>query len=61
MQGEADAASEVAKLDAYRDVPQATLLALAARELAANLPEINSLVLTPDLIAPVLARLGSSQ
>jgi hypothetical protein len=61
MQGEADAASEAAKLDAYRDMPQATLLALAARELAANLPEINSLVLTPDLIAPVLARLGSSQ
>ena len=60
MQGEADAASEAAKLDAYRDVPQATLLALAARELAANLPEINSLVLTPDLIAPVLARLGGA-
>lgn len=56
--GEAQAAAETAKLAAYRDVPQATLLGLAARELAGNLPEISSLVLTPDLIAPVLARLG---
>ena len=28
------------------------------KELAANLPQIKSLVLTPDLLAPVLARLG---
>ena len=61
VQGAARAAAEAAKLDAYRDVPLATLLALAAQELATNLPQINSLVLTPDLIAPVLARLGSSQ
>jgi len=59
--GEAQAAAETAKLAAYRDLPQATLLGLAARELAGNLPQINSLVLTPDLIAPVLARLGGSQ
>ena len=34
------------------------LLALAVQELAANLPRIENLVLTPDLLAPVLTRLG---
>lgn len=60
VQGEARAAAEAARLDAYRDLPQATLLGLAAQELATNLPQINSLVLTPDLLAPVLARLGNA-
>lgn len=59
--GEAGAAVEVARLDAYRDLPEAVLLGLAMKELAANLPQINSLVLTPDLLAPVLARLGAAQ
>jgi regulator of protease activity HflC (stomatin/prohibitin superfamily) len=58
VQGAARAAAEAAKLDAYRDVPSTILMALAAQELATNLPQINSLVLTPDLIAPVLARLA---
>jgi len=63
VQGVARAAAEAAKLDAYRDVSSNVLMALAAQELATNLPQINSLVLTPDLIAPVLARLagGGSQ
>lgn len=56
--GAAEADSEAARVAAYAGVPQATLLALALRELAANLPAIGSLVLTPDLLAPVLARLG---
>ncbi len=55
---EAEAAGEKARLDAYRDVPQSTLLALAAKELAGNLPEIGSLTLTPDLIQPILQRLA---
>jgi regulator of protease activity HflC (stomatin/prohibitin superfamily) len=58
--GEADAANEAAKLAAYREVAEPVLLALALKELAGNLPQINSLVLTPDLLAPVLARLGAS-
>jgi regulator of protease activity HflC (stomatin/prohibitin superfamily) len=61
LQGAARAAAEAAKLEAYRDVSSTILMALAAQELATNLPQINSLVLTPDLIAPVLARLGSAQ
>ena len=56
--GLASGAAEAARLDAYRDVPEATLFALALKELAGNLPDIESLVLTPDLIAPVLARIG---
>ncbi|MEV0431677.1 SPFH domain-containing protein [Nocardia sp. NPDC050413] len=53
---EAEAAGEKARLDAYRDVPGETLYALAAKELAGNLPEIGSLTLTPDMIAPILQR-----
>ena len=56
--GTADAEVEAARLAAYRDVDSAVLLALAARELAANLPSIGTLNLTPDLVTPVLARLG---
>ncbi len=57
--GEAEAAAETARLAAYREISDATLLGLAIKELAANLPNIQSLVLTPDLLAPVLARLGT--
>ncbi len=55
---EAEAAGEKARLDAYRDVPQETLYALAAKELAGNLPDIGSITLTPDIIQPILARLA---
>ncbi|MEV6899451.1 SPFH domain-containing protein [Amycolatopsis sp. NPDC051372] len=56
--GEAEAAGEAARLAAYRDLPEPVLRALAVKELAANLPKIDSLVLTPDLLTPLLARLG---
>ncbi len=59
--GEARAAAEAAALGAYRDLPEGVLLSLALKELAANLPSIDSLVLTPDLLAPVLAKLGSAR
>jgi regulator of protease activity HflC (stomatin/prohibitin superfamily) len=55
--GEAEADAEAAKLAAYADIDPATLLGLAARELATHLPEIGNLVVTPDLLAPVLTRL----
>jgi regulator of protease activity HflC (stomatin/prohibitin superfamily) len=55
---EAEAAGEKARLDAYKEVPQETLYALAAKELAGNLPEIGSITLTPDLIQPILNRLA---
>jgi hypothetical protein len=59
--GEARAAGEAARVAAYRDLAPASLLGLAARDLAASLPQIGSLVLTPDLLAPLLARLGAAQ
>ncbi len=59
--GEAQAAAEAAKLAAYRDLPEGILFGLALKELAGHLPQINSLVLTPDLLAPVLARLGAAK
>jgi regulator of protease activity HflC (stomatin/prohibitin superfamily) len=57
--GAAEADAEVAKLAAYRDLDEAVLLGLAIKELAANLPSIEHLVLTPDLLAPVLSKLGA--
>lgn len=58
--GLAEGDAEAARLAAYRDLPEAILIGLAVKELAANLPHIGSLVLTPDLLAPVLARLGTT-
>lgn len=60
LTGLAQGEAETARVAAYRDLPQSVLLALAVKELAANLPKIDNLVLTPDLIAPVLARLGAA-
>lgn len=57
--GDADAAAETARLAAYRDVSEVTLLGLALQELAANLPQIDHLTLTPDLVTPLLTRLGA--
>jgi regulator of protease activity HflC (stomatin/prohibitin superfamily) len=57
--GEAEAAAETARLAAYRDVSEATMIGLAVKELAANLPNIDHLVLTPDLLSPLLLRLGA--
>lgn len=57
--GEAKAAGEAASVAAYRDLPSATLLALAAKDVAGSLPQIGTLVLTPDLLASLLARMSS--
>ncbi len=57
--GEAQAAGEAARVAAYRDLGEGAVGALALRELAVNLPKIQSLVLTPDLLAPLLARIAS--
>jgi regulator of protease activity HflC (stomatin/prohibitin superfamily) len=55
--GIAKADAETAHLAAYRDLEQATLLGLALKELAGNLPEIGTLNITPDLLTGFLARL----
>jgi len=57
--GAAEGDAEAARLAAYHDVDEATLLGLAARELAGNLPRVGTLNLTPDLLTPILARLGA--
>lgn len=54
--GEAAAASETARLAAYQDVSETVLMALALKELAANLPSIEHLSLTPDLLTSLAAR-----
>ena len=45
---------------AYRDLPQSTLLALAAKDLAGGLPQIGTLVLAPDLLTSLMSRLASA-
>lgn len=57
--GEARAAGEAARLAAYRDLPEQVLYGLALKELASHMPKIDSLVVTPDLLAPLLKRLGA--
>ena len=57
--GEAKAAGEAASVAAYRDLPSATLLALAAKDLAGRLPQIGTLVISPDMLASLLAKLAS--
>lgn len=59
--GQAEADAETARMTAYADARPELLLALAAREAAGHLPSIGSLVLTPDLLAPVLARLATQE
>src|SRR5581483_733329 len=54
--GEAGAAGEAARVAAYRDLSEATLLALSVKDLAGQLGKVQNLVITPDLLAPVLAR-----
>lgn len=57
LTGAAEAEAERARLAAYEQASPAVLLALAAREAAGNLPHVDQLVLTPDLLSGVLARL----
>jgi regulator of protease activity HflC (stomatin/prohibitin superfamily) len=55
--GAAQAEAETAKLAAYTGVDQTVLTYLAMRELAGQLPNINSLTITPDLLTGALAGL----
>jgi len=56
--GEAEAGSEAARLAAYRELSEGVLLALALKELAANMPQVDQLVLTPDLLTSLASRFG---
>ncbi|MEV6343222.1 SPFH domain-containing protein [Actinoplanes sp. NPDC051851] len=57
--GLAEAEAEAARLAAYRDLPAEVLQALALKELAGNVPSINELTVTPDLVGRLLGRIGS--
>ena len=57
--GLAAADAEGAMVGTYRELPSEILLGLAFQELARNLPQIGSVVLTPELLSPLLARLGA--
>jgi regulator of protease activity HflC (stomatin/prohibitin superfamily) len=54
--GEAEAEAERARLAAYAALQPAILLGLALKELAGNLPQIEQLTLSPDLLSQALAR-----
>lgn len=54
--GEAQAGAETARYGAYKDVETAVILGLAVQELAKNLPNIDNLTITPDLLTPILTR-----
>jgi regulator of protease activity HflC (stomatin/prohibitin superfamily) len=55
--GEAKAASERALVDVYRDLPDGVLVGMAVKELAAHLPSIGNLTITPDLLSGVASAL----
>ncbi len=61
LAGAAEGDAEAARVAAYRDVTDAVLLSLAVKELAANLPQIETLVLSPDLVSKALAQLGAGR
>ncbi|GIG41250.1 SPFH domain-containing protein [Cellulomonas phragmiteti] len=61
LQGEADGAAERARMAALADVDQGVLLAVALRELAAHLPEIGQLTVTPDLLTGALTALTAGR
>ncbi|NAZ76567.1 hypothetical protein GTQ99_14240 [Kineococcus sp. T13] len=60
VQGEAEAGAEAARLAAVAGTTPEVLLALAARELAGQLPSIGTLVLSPDVLSTALSRLTGS-
>jgi DNA-binding protein len=57
--GVAEAAGEAARVAALRDVPVDVLGVLALRELAARLPDIGQLTITPDVLTGLVARLAT--
>ncbi len=55
--GDAQVSVEAARLGAYEGVDQRILAALALQELAHNLPDINNLTVTPDMLTGALSGL----
>ncbi len=59
--GEAQAAADKAKVEAYAGVAPESIFALAARDAAAHLPQVGTLVVSPDLISNALANLAGGK
>jgi regulator of protease activity HflC (stomatin/prohibitin superfamily) len=59
LRGQADADAQRALLTAQAEVPQEVLIAAALKELAAHLPQVGQLTVTPDLLTGALAALGA--
>ncbi len=59
--GAAKAEAERAWLAAYAELDPQVVLALAVRELAESLPNIGTLNVTPDVLTPLLSKLGAQQ
>ena len=57
--GAAEAEADAAKINVYADVDPRILVALAARTLAANLPRIGTVNLTPDVVSAALTRIAN--
>lgn len=58
--GAAEAEAEGARLELRREVPDTVLWTEALRDLAPHLPDIDSLVVTPDLLAQLLTRVAGA-
>ncbi|WP_351222279.1 SPFH domain-containing protein [Streptomyces sp. NPDC002133] len=58
--GEARAAAQAAWLRVHSEADPATLHALALTRLAENLPRVDSITLSPDVLTGLLARLGGA-
>lgn len=54
--GAAEAHGERDKVEAYADASDAVLLALAVQDLAGSLPAVGTLVVSPEMITPLLAK-----
>ena len=50
--------AEEARIGIYKSLPQGVILGLAAKELAAKLERIEHLNISPDMLGPLLQRLG---
>ncbi len=61
LAGVAEADSEAARVEAFRNATDAVLLAMAVKELAKNLPAIETLVLSPDLLTKALAQFNAGK
>ncbi|CAB4934639.1 MAG: hypothetical protein F2825_11405 [Actinobacteria bacterium] len=59
--GEATGAANRAELAAWAELPIETVHALALRQLANNLPQIQNLTITPELLTGLLAKLGGQR